>query len=151
MIYLDTSFLTPLFREEAISAKVAAFLARQPIGTLAVSKWVSVEFASLISRDARMGASLDARRSALTVAQGQRLIKEFDAMVADSLVVLMPTANDFTLAQQYVASFSTKLRAPDALHLAAAHNSGAEFVATLDEGMLFAAKKLKVAARRVIR
>ena len=143
MIYLDTSFLAPLFREEATSSKVAAFLARQSVGTMAVSKWVSVEFASLISRDARMGA--------LTVAQGQRLIKEFDAMVADSLVVLMPTANDFTLAQQYVASFSTKLRAPGALHLAVAHNSGAEFVATLDEGMLFAAKKLKVAARRGIR
>ena len=143
MIYLDTSFLAPLFREEVTSSKVTAFLARQSVGTLAVSKWASVEFASLISRDARMGA--------LTIAQGRKLIVEFDAMVADALLVLTPTANDFTLAQQYVANFSTKLRAPDALHLAVAHNSGAEFVATLDEGMLFAAKKLKVAARRVIR
>ena len=143
MIYLDTSFLTPLFREEAISSKVAAFLARQPIGTLAVSKWVSVEFVCLVSREVRMGA--------LTVAQARRLIAEFDAMVADALIVLTPTANDFTLAQQYFANFSTKLRAPDALHLALAHNNGAEFVATLDEGMLFAAKKLKMAARRVIR
>ena len=143
MIYLDTSFLTPLFREEATSSKVAAFLARQSVGTLAVSKWTSVEFVSLISRDARMGA--------LTVAQARRLIAEFDAMVADALIVLTPTANDFTLAQQYFANFSTKLRAPDALHLALAHNNGAEFVATLDEGMLFAAKKLKMAARRVIR
>ena len=151
MICLDTSFLTPLFREEATSSKVAAFLARQSVGTLAVNKWASVEFASLISRDARMGASRDARRSALTVAQGRKLIAEFDAMVADALVVLTPTANDFTLAQQYVANFPTKLRAPDALHLAVAHNNGAEFVATLDEGMLFAAKKLKVAARRGIR
>ena len=143
MIYLDTSFLTPLFREEATSSKVAAFLAQQSVGTLAVSKWTSVEFVSLISRDARMGA--------LTVAQARRLIAEFDAMVADALIVLTPTANDFTLAQQYFANFSTKLRAPDALHLALAHNNGAEFVATLDEGMLFAAKKLKMAARRVIR
>ncbi len=143
MIYLDTSFLTPLFREEATSSKVAAFLSRQSVGTLAISKWASVEFASLIARDARMGA--------LTVAQARRLIAEFDAMVADALVVLTPAAIDFTLAQQYVANFSTKLRAPDALHLAVAHNSGAEFVATLDDGMLFAAKKLKVAARRLIR
>ena len=143
MIYLDTSFLTPLFREEATSSKVAAFLSRQSVGTLAVSKWASVEFASLIARDARMGA--------LTVAQARPLIAEFDAMVADALVVLTPAANDFTLAQQYVANFSTRLRAPDALHLAVAHNSGAEFVATLDDGMLFAAKKLKVAARRLIR
>ena len=143
MIYLDTSLLTPLFREEATSSKVADFLARQPAGTLAVSKWASVEFASLISRDARMGA--------LTVGQGRRLIAEFDAMVADALVVLLPTANDFTLAQQYVANFSTQLRAPDALHLAVAHNNRVEFVATLDHGMLFAAKKLKIAARRAIR
>ena len=143
MIYLDTSFLTPLFREEATSIKVATFLARQAVGTLAVGKWASVEFASLISRDVRMGA--------LTAMQGRKLIAEFDAMAASALVVLIPTANDFTLAQQYVAHFSTKLRAPDALHLAVAHNSGAEFVATLDEGMLFAAKKLKVIARRAIR
>ena len=113
------------------------------MGTLAVNNWASVEFASLVFRDVRM--------SALSVAQGRRQIAEFEAMVADALILLMPTANDFTLAQQYVANFSTKLRAPDALHLAVAHNNGAEFVATLDDGMLFAAKKLKVAARRVIR
>ena len=143
MIYLDTSFLTPLFREEATSSRVAAFLARQSVGTLAVSKWASVEFASLISRDVRMDT--------ITVVHGRKLIAEFEAMVADALVALTPTANDFTLAQQYVADFSTKLRAPDALHLAVAHNNDAEFIATLDDGMLFAAKKLKVAARRVIR
>ena len=65
MIYLDTSFLTPLFREEATSSKVAAFLARQSVGTLVVSKWASVEFASLISRDARMGALTGAQATQL--------------------------------------------------------------------------------------
>ena len=103
------------------------------------------------SRGARKRASRDARNGALTVAQARKLIVEFDAIVADALHVLTPTVNDFTLAQLYVANFSSKLRAPDALHLAVAHNNDAEFVATLDEGMLFAAKKLKVAARRVIR
>lgn len=143
MIYLDTSFLTPLFREEATSAKVAAFLSRQAAGLLAVSKWTAVEFASLISRDVRMGA--------LTASQGRRLIAEFDSMVAASLVVLIPSGNDFDLAQEYVANFATQLRGPDALHLAVAHNNGVEFIATLDDGMLSAAKKLKVPARRVIR
>lgn len=143
MIYLDTSFLTPLFREEATSAKVAAFLSRQALGSLAVSKWTAVEFASLISRDVRMGA--------LTASQGRRLIAEFDSMVAASLVVLIPSGNDFDLAQEYVANFATQLRGPDALHLAVAHNNGVEFIATLDDGMLSAAKKLKVPARRVIR
>jgi len=143
MIYLDTSFLTPLFREEATSAKVAAFLSRQTAGSLAVSKWTAVEFASLISRDVRMGA--------LTAGQGRRLIAEFDSMVAASLVVLIPSGNDFDLAHEYVANFATQLRGPDALHLAVAHNNGVEFIATLDDGMLSAAKKLKVPARRVIR
>lgn len=143
MIYLDTSFLTPLFREEATSAKVADFLSRQAVGSLAVSKWAAVEFASLTSRDVRMGA--------LTVGQGRRLIAEFDSMVAASLVVLIPNGNDFDLAQEYVANFATQLRGPDALHLAVAHNNGVEFIATLDDGMLSAAKKLKVPARRVIR
>lgn len=143
MIYLDTSFLTPIFREEAASAKVADFLSRQTAGTLAISKWAAVEFASLISRDVRMGV--------LTVAQGQRLIAEFDSMMAASLVVWIPGGSDYDLAQQYVAAFATQLRGPDALHLAVAHNNEAEFIATLDDGMLFAAKKLKIPARRVIR
>lgn len=143
MIYLDTSFLTPLFREEATSAKVEAFLSRQAAGTLAVSKWAAVEFASLVSRDVRMGA--------LTAGQGRRLIAEFDSMVGASLVVLSPSANDFDLAQEYVANFATQLRGPDALHLAVAHSNGVEFIATLDDGMLSAAKKLKIPARRVIR
>jgi len=143
MIYLDTSFLTPLFREEATSAKVANFLSRQAVGALAVSKWTAIEFASLTSRDVRMGA--------LTIGQGRRLLAEFDSMVATSLVVLTTGANDFDLAQEYVANFATQLRGPDALHLAVAHNNGAEFIATLDDGMLSAAKKLKIPARRAIR
>lgn len=143
MIYLDTSFLTPIFREEAASAKVADFLSRQAVGSLAVSKWAAVEFASLISRDVRMGA--------LTAGQGRRLIAEFDSMLDASLVVLIPDGSDFDLAQQYVANFATHLRGPDALHLAVAYNNKMEFIATLDDGMLSAAKKLKIPARRVIR
>ena len=79
------------------------------------------------------------------------MIAEFDSIVATSLVTVIPSANDFDLAQEYVANFSTQLRGPDALHLAVANNNGMEFVATLDNGMLLAAKKLKIPARRVIR
>ncbi len=143
MIYLDTSFLTPLFREEATSTKVANFLSRQAPGTLAVSKWASVEFASLTSRDVRMGT--------LTASQGRKLIAEFDSMIALSLILLIPGANDFDRAREYVAHFATQLRGPDALHLAVAHSNSVEFVATLDDGMLAAAKMLKIPAKRVIR
>jgi predicted nucleic acid-binding protein len=143
MIYLDTSFVVPLFREEATSRKVADFISRQAAGMLAVSKWTGVEFASHVSRDVRMGE--------LSATEGSGMLKEFDATIAASFVMLVPNSYDFDLAQEYVAHFATQLRAPDALHLAIAHNNGVEFVATLDEGMLAAAKRLKVPARRVIR
>lgn len=143
MIYLDTSFLAPLFREETTSEKVSLFLSRQEPGSLTISQWVGVEFASLASRDVRAGE--------LTEKEGQLLIGEFEAMVAASLNVVTPGASDFALAQEFLSRFSTRLRGPDALHLAVARNLGVEFVATLDEGMLSAAKTLKVAARRVIR
>ena len=143
MIYLDTSFLTPLFREEASSAHVAAFLARQAAGTVAASKWTSIEFSSLISRDVRMRS--------LTADQGRTLSAEFATVSALSLVMLTPDANDFELALEYVSHFAAQLRGPDAVHLAIARNNGVEFVATLDDGMLAAAKRLKIPARRVIR
>jgi predicted nucleic acid-binding protein len=143
MIYLDTSFLTPLFREEATSAAVADFLSRQAVGTLAVSQWTSVEFASLMSREVRMGA--------LTASQGRRLLTAFDSVMASSMVLWIPNAKDFELAREYVAHFATQLRGPDALHLAVAHSHDVAFVATLDNGMLAAAKKLKIPAKRVIR
>lgn len=143
MIYLDTSFLVPLFRDEPGSRKVVDFVSRQAAGTLAVSKWTEVEFASQVSRDVRMGE--------LISAEARSLLEEFDSTIAASFVMLVPNSYDYDLAQEYVAHFSTQLRAPDALHLAVAHNNGVEFVATLDEGMLAAAKKLKVPARRVIR
>ncbi len=143
MIYLDTSFVTPLFRVESRSGKVADFVSRQAVGTLAVSKWTSVEFTSVVSRSVRMGG--------LTADVGRSLVEEFDATIVSSFVMLTPNSYDFDLAQEYVAHFSTHLRAPDALHLAIAHNNGMEFIATLDEGMLAAAKKLKISAKRVIR
>ena len=143
MIYLDTSFLTPLYREEASSAQVTKFFSRQAAGTVAASKWTSIEFASLISRDVRTRT--------ITAIQGRRLIAEFAAISAVSLVMLTPGASDFELALEYVSHFAAHLRGPDALHLAIARNNGVEFVATLDVGMLAAAKKLKIPARRVIR
>lgn len=143
MIYLDTSFIAPLFREEATSQKVADFVARQAAGSLAISKWTGVEFASLVSRDVRMGL--------LSAVEGRQLVGEFGSVVTSSLFVFSPNSYDFELAGEFVANFATHLRAPDALHLAVAHNHAVDFIATLDEGMLSAAKRLKISARRVIR
>lgn len=116
MIYLDTSFLTPLFREEPASEYIEGFLASVPAGTLPISQWTRVEFASVIARDVRM--------KTLDVVSAHKLIEAFDSLADDSLHVLVATASDFDLAHDFVAEFAAQLRGPDALHIAIAHNHG---------------------------
>ncbi len=142
MRYFDTSFLAPLFREEAASMKVEDFLGRQRAGRLAISHWTRVEFASVFARDVRMG---------LAERYASQAIGEFEQLLADSFVTWLPTLDDYELAHKYVQRFASKLRAGDALHLAIAKNHGAEILYTLDEGMLAAARLLKLKASRGIR
>jgi predicted nucleic acid-binding protein len=143
MIYLDTSFLTPLFRDEPSSQKVEHFLSACPVGSLAISHWTRVEFASVIARDVRMRA--------LGETMALNLLEELDALTKASFHLWHPTRVDFDLAHEFVSEFATKLRGPDALHLAIARNNGADDFLTLDQDMLSAAKRLKIKARRGIR
>lgn len=143
MLYFDTSFLAPLILQEATSEKIEAFFAKLPAGELYVSHWTRVEFVSLIAREVRMGGL--AERDALLV------IGQFDEMVADSFQVLAPGVTDYERAKSYIQHFATKLRAGDALHLAIASNNGAKMLYTLDEGLLNAAKLMKVHASRGIK
>jgi predicted nucleic acid-binding protein len=143
MIYLDTSFLTPLFREEPVSKRIENFLAAQSPDALAISQWTRVEFASVIARDVRM--------KTIDKTTGRKLIEEFDALAEDSLHMLIPAATDFSLARDFVAEFAARLRGPDALHLAIARNNDAAEILTLDDDLIFAARVLKIKARRGIR
>ncbi len=143
MIYLDTSFVAPLFRAEARSGAVEACLARQPVGTLAISQWTRLEFSGVMAREVRMGVIPP--RDALLV------MEAFDAFTEDSLHVFSPSAADYRLADRFARDFATRLRAADALHLAVAHNQRIDEIFTLDEGMLHAARHLKIKAGRKIR
>jgi predicted nucleic acid-binding protein len=143
MLYFDTSFLAPLILEESTSGKVEACFAKLPAGRLYVSHWTRVEFASLIAREVRMGG--------LAEADALLAIGQFDELVADSFQVLAPSVADYELAKRYIQHFAAKLRAGDALHLAIASNQGAKTLYTLDEGLLNAAKLLKVHASRGIK
>lgn len=143
MLYFDTSFLTPLILEESTSARIEALFAKLATGDLYISHWTRVEFASLIAREVRMGG--------LAEAEAVQAIGQFDEMVAESFQVLAPVAPDYELAKTYVQRFDTGLRAGDALHLAIASNNGSKVFYTLDEGLLKAARLLKVNARRGIR
>lgn len=143
MFYFDTSFLTPLLLEEDTSARVEAYVRRLPASELYVSHWTRVEFASLLAREVRMGGLEE--KAALEIAE------RFEGLMAESYEVLTPQPADYELARQYVLNFPTALRGGDALHVAIAKNHGAAKLLTLDEGLLKAAKLLKVRASRGIR
>lgn len=142
MHYFDTSFVAPLILQEETSDKVEVFLAKLPVGSLCISRWTRAEFASLVAREVRMGG--------LGERDAQAALEQFEAMVAESFHVVTPSAGDFDLATAYIRNFATRLRAGDALHLAVASNQGMASFYTLDQGLLAAAKQLRVKASRGI-
>lgn len=143
MLYFDTSFLAPLILEEPASEKIEAFFVKLPAGKLYVSHWTRVEFSSLIAREVRMGG--------LAESDALLAIAQFDELMVESFQILAPSVADYELAKECIQHFATKLRAGDALHLAIASNHGAKTLYTLDEGLLAAAKLLKVHASRGIK
>lgn len=142
MRYFDTSFLAPLILEEATSSRVERFIAGLT-GDLAVSHWTRVEFSSLLAREVRV-RGLEPQTAGEADAQ-------FEALVRESFLVLLPGADDFALAKAYLGNYATGLRAGDALHLAIARNIGAEVVYSLDNTMMKAGKLLGVPVSTGIR
>src|SRR5580692_7368398 len=124
MLYFDTSFLVPLVLPETTSDRNAAFTRELDIEQFAVSNWTRVEFSSLIAREVRMGG-LDAQAAAQADAR-------FEVMVDDPFTVLLPNADDFSLAKQYLGKFETGLRAGDAFHLVIASNHRAKTIYSVD-------------------
>ena len=91
MLYFDTSFLVPLLFQESTSTQIDAFIRRQRAGELTVSHWTRLEFSSVLAREVRMG-QLD--RDAARDAEAR-----FDALVAESFAVILPSAADFELSR----------------------------------------------------
>jgi uncharacterized protein len=65
----------------------------------------------------------------------------FEAMLDESLTVLLPNADNFRLAKRYLGRFETGLRAGDALHLAVTKNH-ASMIYSLDKTLLEAERVL---------
>ncbi len=143
MLYFDTSFLAPLILQEPTSTKVERFIIGLPAGELVISHWARVEFSSLLAREVRMGG-LDSQTAKDADAQ-------FESIVTESFAVLLPNADDFNLAKEYLGIHETGLRAGDALHLAIAKNHGAKTFYSLDKSLLNAGKLLGVPVSAGIR
>jgi len=143
VLYLDTSFLVPLFLPEPASDKIERFLSRKHTAPLAISHWTQVEFSSALAREVRMGAL---KGDAASEAEEQ-----FKQASTETFVVLLPGRDDFDLAREFIRQYNTGLRAGDALHLAIASNNGAVAVYSLDKRLLAAGRRLGVKVSTGIR
>lgn len=138
MSYLDTSFIVPLYLREATSERVEVFLRAESPGSLVVSRWAKVEFASTLARNVRM--NLQDERNA------RMLMQHFDEDTQKVFHLYTPLAADFTLAKELLLEApALGLRGADALHLAAAQTQRLHLY-TLDKPLLRAAETLGVSA-----
>lgn len=136
--YLDTSFVAPYYLAEATSRSVEEVIRGAQGGSLAISDWTVVEFASLLARKQRM-AELAAE---LIPAIKHR----FDQDVSYRYDVLTPLSSDYQLASQLILRDpDLGLRGPDGLQLAIAARHKLTLY-SLDKTLLKAAHALDLEA-----
>jgi predicted nucleic acid-binding protein len=134
MAYIDTSVLVAYYCPEPFSRACQEALGRH--GAPAVSPLVELEFHSALASKVR-ARELDA-------AAGRRILTLFAMHLADGSYRVVPIeAGEYRLARDWIGGFSIALRAPDALHLAAALANGLVLL-TADKAMARAAAQLGV-------
>lgn len=130
--YLDASVLVALLGREASSGSVSAWL-EDSQDDLMVSNLARAEASAALARQARIGA--------LSATGVEEAFGHLDAWTSrfTNLVEIVPS--DLALATHWVRRLDLSLRAPDAMHVAAARRLGAMLV-TLDKGQAAAAVTL---------
>ena len=141
MLYLDTSFVAPLYIPEPDSDEVRRLIYSLSQEYIAISEWTCVEFSSMVARRVRM------QQLGETEAQG--LLAAFERISHTQFAILTPSQADYRLADIFLRNFATGLRAGDALHLAIAKNNGAQHVYSLDQGLIKAAGLLNISVTGV--
>ena len=129
IVYLDASVLVSIVTLDANSEKAGRWY-EGLVAPVIISDLANLEVCAVISREFR------ARR--FSRASADKAFSDFDALRAAS-EPLSHAAQDFAIADRLVRDYSTKLSAPDALHLASAKNAGAA-LATLDTRLAEAAR-----------
>lgn len=131
IFYLDTSFLVPIIVDEARSESARKWWRNSDSDSL-VADIARLEFCAVVSRWVRMGS--------VTERDARTLLADFD-LLHDACLTYALTPADINGAEKLLRDFSTKLAAPDALHLASVLNLGATLV-TFDERLAEAARKM---------
>ena len=129
IIYFDASVLVSMIIVDVNSPRVGRWYESLSASVI-ISDLANLEVSAVISREFRT------RR--YTRPQADKAVREFDALRAESDRITHGP-RDFALAELLVRDYSTKLSAPDALHLASAKNAGA-MLATLDARLADAAR-----------
>lgn len=133
-IYLDASVLVALVITEENTPKALEFV--QTVGQrLVVSDYAVGEVSSAVAQSFRTGK--------IEIEEARRRLAAFDEWVATVADPVATEPADIRLANQYVRAFASKLRMPDAVHLAAARIRGLR-IATFDNQMAVAAEMLRI-------
>jgi predicted nucleic acid-binding protein len=132
--YLDTSVVVALVLRDSHTAKAEAWL-QQATPACIISDFCAIEFASVVSRQVRMGH--------LSTADGSAVLEVFDEWIARTAQVVTSSGEHMETAGHMVRNFGTKLSAPDAIHLAVAKYHGL-VLATFDERLGDAAHRENV-------
>lgn len=139
MAYLDTSALVACYCPEKLSA--AAEAAVRGSGPPTLSPLAGVELRSALA--------LKIRTREIPEADARRILTAFDAHCAAGVYRFVPVGDrEYALAGRWIETFTTTLRALDALHLAAAHANNLTIV-TVDRNQARAARALGVACLHV--
>lgn len=129
--YLDSSVVVALLLPDAHSFKADAWLTRTT-PTFTISDFCKVEFAAVISRRARM--------KGLTASDAAVALGKFDSWLNNGAEVVTCGQQHMASAESLVRDFSSKLSAPDAIHLAIASENSFVLV-TFDERLAQAAQR----------
>lgn len=126
--YFDASYLVPLVRREASSADVEAFTRAIPEGLHATSHWARVECRSGLAREVRMGH--------MTQQEYADICSRLDRLLSDSFLLIVPVENDYWRAWDMMDRPEGGLRGGDALHIAIAGRINADYLLSLDRGIV---------------
>jgi hypothetical protein len=114
MAYVDTSVLVACYCPEPLSRAAEAAVARSD--GPALSRLVEIEFYSAVAVKVRMRE--------LDRSTANRIVSLFRQHLDDGRYAAVSiTDREYTLARDWIVRFSAPLRAPDALHLAAAFSN----------------------------
>lgn len=132
-IYLDASVLVPVFLSDEFTDRSENLLVSD--AKLLISDFAAAEFSAVVAKAFR--------KKLITGVTASSIFAGFDDIRGDFSVAIFATERDLSRAEELVRMLETKLRAPDALHLAIAERLRAK-LATFDQTLAEAARTVGV-------